>query len=58
MVGNFIGSSIWKYYDYKKYTNLYEMQSAPWYLSIEINAIFTITCIIVILIAMKLIKNK
>jgi hypothetical protein len=34
------------------------MQSAPWYLSIEINAIFTLVIVVVILIIMLVVKKK
>lgn len=57
-IGTFIGSSIYKYYDYKKYTDLYEMQSAPWYLSIEVNAIFTIIVVVLLFAAMRIIRKK
>lgn len=49
-IGGFIGSSLYKCYDYKAHPGLYAMQSAPWYLSIEINAIFTLTVVVVVLI--------
>ena len=33
-IGQFIGSGLYKYWHFRKYPNLYAMQSAPWYLSI------------------------
>jgi hypothetical protein len=57
-VGTFIGTSLYKWYDYKKYPDLYVMQSAPWYLSIEINAIFTLAIVVAILIVMCVVKKK
>ena len=57
-VGVFIGSSIYQYYDYKIHPGLYEMQSAPWYLSVEIRGIFTVIIAAVILIIMRIIKKK
>jgi uncharacterized membrane protein len=57
-VGAFIGTCLYKWYDYKKYPDLYAMQSAPWYLSIEINAIFTLVFVVVILIIMLVVKKK
>ena len=57
-IGVFIGSSIDKYYDYKTHINLYAMTSAPWYLSIQINAIFTLIIEVVILLSMWIIKKK
>ena len=57
-IGVFIGSSIYKYYDYKTHIDLYAMTSAPWYLSIQINAIFTFIIEAVILLSMWIIKKK
>lgn len=57
-IGIFIGSSLYKWYDYKNHPDLYAMQSAPWYLSIEISAIFTLAVVSVILIIMWIIKRK
>jgi hypothetical protein len=34
------------------------MQSAPWYLSIEINAIFTLAIVVAILIVMCVVKKR
>lgn len=41
LLGVFAISSILKYLDYLRHPGLYEVHSAPWYLSIQINAIFT-----------------
>lgn len=57
-IGVFIGSSLYKWYDYKVHPDLYAMQSAPWYLSIQISAVFTIVVVIVILIVMWIIRKK
>ena len=57
-IGVFIGYSGYTYYDYKKYPDLYAMQSAPWYLEIEILAIFTTAVSIALLIIMWVIKKK
>ena len=57
-IGVFIGSSIYKYYDYKTHLDLYAMTSAPWYLSIQINAVFTLIIEVVILMSMWIIKKK
>ncbi len=57
-IGVFIGSSLYKLYDYKVHPDLYAMQSAPWYLSIGINAIFTIVAACVIIIIMWVIRRK
>lgn len=57
-IGIFIGYSGYQYYHYKKYPDLYAMQSAPWYLSIELHAVFTVIIVAVVLIAMWIIKMK
>lgn len=57
-VGVFIGSSIYQYYDYKAHTGLYEIQSAPWYLSIQIRGVVTFIIVAAIFIVMYIIKKK
>ena len=57
-IGVFIGKSFFKWYDYNAHPDLYAMQSAPWYLSIEISAVFTIIVVIVILAVMWIIRGK
>ena len=57
-IGVFIGSSIYRYYDYTTHPALYAWQSAPWYLSIGIWGIFTAVLVAVILIVMVIIKKK
>lgn len=57
-IGIFIESAIYQYCDYKAHPGLYAMQSAPWYLSIQIRGIFTVMIVTAILIVMRIIKNK
>ncbi len=57
-IGVFIGSSLYRYYDYQTHLELYAMQSAPWYLSIQIRGIFTAVLVAVIRVAMWIIKKK
>ncbi len=57
-IGVFIGSSLFKWYDYKTHPDLYVMQSAPWYLSIEISAVFTIIVVILIFTIMRIIRKR
>ena len=57
-VGVFLGSSIYRYYDYKAYPDLYEIQSAPWYISIEVNAVYTLISVVLIFIMMQVIKRR
>lgn len=56
-VGAFIGSSVYKYLDYKNKPDLYAMQSAPWYTGIQVTGIALII-ILVICIVIKLIIRK
>lgn len=39
-VGVYLGSSLWKWLDYRAHPDLYAMNSAPWYISLEIGAVF------------------
>lgn len=57
-IGVFLGNFIYKIYDYKTYQNLYELQSAPWYLGIQIQGLFTVIIVAIILIAMWIVKRK
>lgn len=56
--GTFIGSSIFRYYDYITHPDMYMIQSAPWYLSIQISGIFTAIAFAVILVIMAVIRKK
>ena len=61
VVGVFIGYSIYSVWDYKTYTDLYMMQSAPWYTGILVYGIFSavvlLLCIILKAVIRKLIKK-
>lgn len=57
-IGVFFGSSFFTWYDYKTHPEIYAAQSAPWYLGIKINAIFTLIVVIVILTVMWIIRKK
>lgn len=46
--GALIGYSIYKYYHYRTHRELYEMQSAPWYAQIQIQAVCF--CVVALLI--------
>lgn len=58
LVGIFIGSSIYRYYDYKTYPERYICQSAPWYLNIEIQGVFTAIIVFAIIVSMWIMKKK
>lgn len=57
-VGVYLVSSIYRYYDYLNRPDLYAIQSAPWYLAIQIDGIFTIIAFAAISLAMWIIKKK
>ncbi len=56
-IGVFMGHSMYIYFDYKKHPGLYEIQSAPWYTSIQIYGLSTFV-VIFIAIALKLLIKK
>ena len=49
-IGVFIGSGLYKYWDFQKYPDLYVIQSAPWYTSILINGLLTLVLLAVCMI--------
>jgi len=57
-IGVFIGLSMYKYFEYKKYPGLYELQSAPWYTSIQIYGLCAGIVIFIAIILKFLIKRK
>ena len=58
----FLGFVIWQVYDQSAHPEKYLVQSAPWYLSIEINALITaglmVVEMVVYLIAKRLLPGK
>lgn len=57
-IGVFIGSSLYRYYDYKTHPDFYAIQSAPWYLDIEVRAIFTIVIVVILFIILWVLRKK
>lgn len=57
-LGTFLGSSLFRWWDYTARPGFYEMQSAPWYLSIQVNAILTAIITILLLTAMYFVKKR
>lgn len=55
--GAFIGRAAYVYWEYKTYPNLYAMQSAPWYTSIVVTGLFTVSVLIIALV-IKVLVNK
>lgn len=58
VIGVFTGTSIYQYYDYVKHPELYELTSAPWYLSIQVTGLFTVIIVVIILLVKLIIKRK
>ncbi len=58
LIGVFIGRSLYTVWDYKTHPLIYDIQSAPWYLSIEVNAVFTAVLVVIILVIMAILKKK
>lgn len=58
VIGVFIGHGIYAFWDYRKYPDLYAMQSAPWYTSIFVYGIFTIVVSVVAIIIKRMIRSK
>lgn len=57
-IGVFIGSGLYRYWHFRKYPDLYIMQSAPWYTSILVQGLFTLVLLAVcLIIKVVLIKN-
>lgn len=57
-VGAFIGKTLFQCWDYYKNPGLYAMTSAPWYLSIQVNGLFTAVIAVVLLVIMRLVKRR
>ena len=58
VVGVFAGTSVYQYTDYRRHSGLYALTSAPWYTSIQIDAIFTAAVVLILLLAMQIVKRK
>lgn len=58
VIGVFIGTSIYQYYDYYTHPGLYALTSAPWYLGIQIAGIFTVIIVSILLLVIWFIKKK
>ena len=56
--GVFIGSGLYKYWHFRKYPDLYAMQSAPWYTSILINGLFTLVLLAICMIVKVILTKK
>lgn len=57
-IGVFIGYSIYRYFDYINHPDLYEIQSVPWYTSIQIYGLCVSLIVIIAIIIKFFIKKK
>ena len=57
-IGVFLGSRIYRYLDFKARPDLYAMQSAPWYVDLEIQGIVTAVLAAVLLAVMWLVRKN
>ena len=58
VVGVFLGTSIYQCWDYHAHPGLYQLNSAPWYLSILVSGAFTAVIAAVLLIVMYAINKR
>ena len=56
-IGVFIGFGIYKFWHFKTYSNLYVMQSAPWYTELLLDGVL-VTVFVIVCITLKLIILK
>ena len=57
-IGVFIAHSIYRYIDYINHPELYKIQSAPWYTSIQIYGLAIAVIVFIAIIIKLLIKKK
>lgn len=57
-IGVFLGRCIYLYFDFKVRPDLYAMQSAPWYVDLEIQGVITAVLAAVLLAVMWLVRKN
>lgn len=57
-IGVFLGSCIYQYYHFRTHPALYAMQSAPWYVRLEVQGLYTVVLAVILLSAMRCIRQK
>ena len=58
MIGVFVGSGLYRYWHFRKYPDLYLIQSAPWYTSILIQAVYTLILLALCMIVKVILIEK
>ena len=57
-VGVFLGSCIYQYDHFRTHLALYAMQSAPWYVRLEVQGIYPVVLAVILLSAMRCIRKN
>lgn len=57
-VGVFIGSGLYRYWHFRKYQELYFIQSAPWYTSIIVQGLLTLILLAICMIIKAIFMEK
>ena len=57
-IGVFLGVSLYTCWDYRAHPGLYALQSAPWYLSIQIHAVFTVVVCGMLALGIWILRKK
>ena len=57
-IGVFVGVTAYTCWDHHAHPGLYVLQSAPWYTSIQIHAVFTAVVVGVLLVGMWVLKRR
>lgn len=58
VISVFIGNALYTYWEYGKYSGLYDMQSAPWYTSIIVRGVAVMVIVFIVIILKCMIKKK
>ncbi len=57
-VGVIVGHAIYVYWEYRKYPDLYTMQSAPWYTSIVVYGLVTAIVLLITIVLKCIVRKK
>ena len=57
-IGVFLGSCVYRYWDFKAHPGFYAMQSAPWYVHLEVQGLCTAALAAILLASMGHIRKN
>ena len=57
-VGVFIGDGVFVVWNFKTHSELYAIESAPWYTSILVYGVFTVVALLICFLIKVIIKHK